>query len=322
VVASGLDTPDDLLFHDGTLYVGELATGHIALLAAGRPLSRLAAVVPRVEGLQFLGGTLYAADQQNDRIDRIDGPTVTTFLQLTPVPGQEGVDGIGVVGDQLVIPDSANHEVLWVDAAGAILRREGGFIRPTGAWSLPDGSVLVADEYGNAAYRVLPDGSRQVLVTGLPIIDDVAADSDGKIFVITPVTSGGRLAEIIGGRAIDLVGNLLEPQGLGFDAAGNIFVSEAAAGRVDLVIRSFKLVPLGPTRAAGGGSICVDLVRAPGFGSAIELSGGPGVTVLGQPGTGTRASVVLADCGQRYCRVTARAGGRSDELWIDTTPGA
>ena len=322
MLATGLATPDDILFHEGTLYVGELGTGHIALLAAGKALSRLPVVVPRVEGLQFLGGKLYAADQQNDRVDVIDGPTVTTFLQLQPVAGQDGVDGIGLAGDLLLVPDSANHEVLWVDAKGGIQRRVGGFNRPTGAWALADGSVLVPDEYGNAAYRVLADGSRQALVTGLPIVDDVAADGEGRVFVVTPVTSGGRLAEIVGGRAIDLVGNLLEPQGLDFDGAGNIFVTEAAAGRVDLVIRSFKLVPLSGARPPAGGSLCIDLVRAPGFTSAIELAGGVGVSVLTQPGTGTRGSVVLGNCGQRYCQVSARAGNRTDDLWIDTTPGA
>lgn len=321
VLMSGLATPDDILFHEGVLYVGELGSGHIALVEAGRPDARLGVVVPRVEGLQYLGGRLYAADQQNDRVDVVDGSVVTTFLQLTPVAGQDGVDGIGLAGDQLLIPDSANHQLLWVSASGAIQRRVGGFNRPTGAWALGDGSVLVADEYGNAVYRIAPDGGRTALVTGLPIVDDVAADSDGRVFVVTPVTSGGRLAEIVGGKAIDLVGNLLEPQGIDFDGAGNIFVSEAAAGRVDLVIRYFKIVPAGIARPAPGEPLCIDVIRAPSFQSSIELAGGPGVTIASQPGLGTRGSVVLGDCGQRYCRVRAMSGGRSDELWIDTTPG-
>lgn len=322
VLAGALEGPDDILFKDGLLYVGELTSGHIAVLTAGRPLTRLPVVIPRVEGIQVLHGLLYAADQLNNRIDVIDGTSVTTFLQLSLPPGQEGVDGIGLAGDLLLIPDSANHALLWVDTSGRIVRREAGFVRPTGAWALADGSVLVADEYGNAAYRVAPDGTRTALITGLPIVDDVAADREGHTFAITPVTSGGRLTELVGGQARDLASNLLEPQGLDFDGAGNVIVTEFAAGTVDLVIRSYKLVPAGASRPPAGTPLCIDLVRAPGFSDPVQLGGGPGVTVTAQPGAASRGGVLLGDCGQRYCRVTAASGTRTDELWIDSAPGS
>ena len=315
-VASGLNQPDDILFRDGSLYIGELGSGKISVVVPGKPASRLNPTIPKVEGLAFIGETLYAADQQSDQVHAINGDQVTTLIQLQPVAGKDNVDGIAAAGDQLIVPDSPQGVVDWVDRSGRIVKTVGGFVRPTGAWPLPDGSTLVADEYGNSAVRLAPDGSRSFLIQGLPIVDDVAADADGHVFVVTPVVSGGRLAEVSGGQAHDLVGKLLEPQGIAFDAAGNVFVSESAAGRVDLAIRSFKLVPLGTAHPAAGQPLCVDLVRAPGFSGTVELSGDAGLKVVRQPGAGSQGEVIVSGCQVAPCRLTASSGTRSDMLWI------
>ncbi|MDQ6692688.1 MAG: hypothetical protein M3Z13_07970, partial [Candidatus Dormibacteraeota bacterium] len=292
---------------------GEINSGRLLTVAPGLPPVRSSYVVPRAEGIAFVGGRLYVADQQNDRIVVVVDDQLRTFLQLTPVAGKDNVDGIASQGDQLLVPDSPNGNMLWVDVQGRVTRTEGGFVRPTGAWALPGGSVLVADEYGNSAVKVAPDGSRSFLVRGLPIVDDVAADFQGRVFVITPVTSGGRLAELVAGNPEDLAGNLQEPQGLGFDDAGNAFVTESAAGRLDLFIRSFKLIPATGLPAPGQ-SVCLDLVRAPGFADAVQL-GGDGLRVIRQPGTGTQGEVALEGCRPR-CLVTASSGMRTDRLWI------
>jgi hypothetical protein len=289
----------------------------VATVTPGLPVAQSTWSVPVVEGIAFLGNDMYVASQGEDRILKIVGDQPQDFLQLKPVAGKDNVDGIGAQGDQLLVPDSPNGTLLWVDSAGRITRTAGGFNRPTGAWPLPDGSVLVADEYGNAALKLAPDGSRTFLVRGLPIVDDVAADQEGHVFVITPVVSGGRLAELVDGRAVDLAGGMLEPQGLGFDDAGNILVTETAAGRLDLFIRSFKLVPVSRPPAAGQ-PVCLDLVRAPGFRGSVQLSGPNGVDVIRQPGTGDQGEVLLHPelCQPRGCPITAGSGDRTDTLWI------
>src|SRR5207237_3341765 len=131
-VATGLNEPDDLLFHDGQLYVGELGAGAVDVLAPGKQLQRLPVSIPLTEGIAFIGSTMYVADQRNDRVDAVDGGQVRTFLQLTPVRGVDGVDGIAAAGNQLVVPDSPHGVVDWVDQAGKIVRSVGGFSRPTG----------------------------------------------------------------------------------------------------------------------------------------------------------------------------------------------
>lgn len=312
-LAAGLKGPDDLLFHDGSLLVGEIDSGHIDELTPGLPSKQLAQSVPTVEGLAYAGARLLAADQQDDRLQWVDDGSVV--LQLQPVPGKDGVDGIATDGRAVIVPDSPNGTVLWVDpSTGQVTRKLNGFNRPTGAWPLADGSVLIADEYGNAAYRVSPDGSRETLVSGLPIVDDVAADSTGRVYVVTPVISGGRLAEIKDGQAHDLVSQLAAPQGIAFDSADNAIVSEENAGRVDLAVRTFKLVPV--AGAKDGEEICIDVVRSPGFGGEINFSKSAGLDVVSSPGGGRQGAVKLKGCSDAPCVLTARSGALSDRLWI------
>lgn len=312
-LAAGLNGPDDLLFHDGSLLIGELHAGRIDELKPGLPLRQVSGNVPTVEGMVYVADRLLAADQQDDRLQWVDDGSV--FVQLQPVPGKDGVDGIAGDSHAVIVPDSPNGTVLWVDPnSRQVTRKLNGFNRPTGAWPLPDGSVLIADEYGNAAYRVTPDGSRQTLVSGLPIVDDVAADSTGRVFVVTPVIGGGRLAEIKDGQAQDLVSQLVAPQGIAFDSADNVIVSEEDAGRVDLAVRSFKLVPV--SGAKDGEVVCIDVVRSPGLGGEIRFSASAGLDVVSSPGSGKQGAVKVKGCSDVPCVLTARSGALSDRLWI------
>jgi DNA-binding beta-propeller fold protein YncE len=315
-IASGLNQPDDLLFHDGQLYVGELGAGGIDVMAPGRPSQRLPLSIPEAEGIAFIGSTMYVADQQNDRVDAVEGNQVRTLIQLTPVPGQDGVDGIAALGNQVVVPDSPRGVVDFVDTSGQVVRSVGGFSRPTGAWPMPDGSVLIADENAAAVVRLAPDGTRTYLTRSFPIADDVVADSAGNVFAVAPVATGGRLTQVVGGSLHDLASRLAAPQGLALDDAGNLYFSEEGAGRVDLLIRSFKIEPLASPTPVPGHALCIDVLRAPGFTGDIELSGTGGLQVTQQPGAGTQGAVLPSSCRQSPCQVVARGGGGSDALWL------
>jgi hypothetical protein len=192
----------------------------------------------------------------------------------------------------------------------------GGFVRPTGVWPDPDGSILIADEFGNAAVRLSPDGSRSYLARGLPIVDDVAEDQQGNVFVAMPVNTGGRLVQVAPGGPTDVADHLAAPQGIAVDEAGNLYVSEEDAGRVDLLIRSFKLVPSGRLSTSATQPVCVDLARAPGFQGDIQLTGSAGLDVVQQPGTGSRGAVLVTGCQPNACSLTATSGSRTDRLWI------
>jgi hypothetical protein len=181
LLATGLDQPDDVQVSGDVVLVGQLGNGRIARLGVPTAIGGfdlLPAVVPTVEGLVLIGTTQFAADQGADHIVTVDGAGVTTFLPLRPVAGREGVDGIGKVDGTLVVPDSARGQVLFVSLDGRIQRSVSGFARPTGAWPLPSGAVLIADENGGAVVRIDPDGTKTTLLRGLPLTDDVVTDAN------------------------------------------------------------------------------------------------------------------------------------------------
>src|SRR5207244_3070407 len=124
---------------------------------------------------------------------------------------------------------------------------------------MSDGSALIADENAGAVVRVAPDGVKTYLTWSFPIADDVAADAGGNVFAVNPVASGGRLAQITGGAANDVIRRLAAPQGLAVDDAGNLFLSEESAGRVELLVRTFKIEPQANTTAAPGHPLCIDI---------------------------------------------------------------
>jgi hypothetical protein len=321
-IASGLNKPDDLLFGDGSLLVGLLGAGTIQVYAPGKETTTLPVHIASVEGMVYIGQDLYAAGQADDAVFQITGSTLRKVIQLSPVRGVDGVDGISAAGDQLLVPDSPHGVVDWVDpASGRITKQVGGFVRPTGVWPARDGSVLVADEFGNAAVRIAPDGSKTYLVRGLPIVDDIAEDSEGNVFVVTPAASGGRLVQLAAGSTRDLADRLAAPQGVVPDAADNLYFSEEDAGRVDLLIRTYKLVPLQPVVDSSTQPVCLEIARAPGFSGDVTLQGSPGLEVVEQPGTGNRGSVLVTGCQSAPCPVTATAGGRKDVLWIQGRSG-
>src|SRR5881392_1816468 len=108
-LATGLNQPDDLQVSGDVILVGQLGNGRIARLGVPTAVGGfdlLPAVVPTVEGIVQIGTTQFAANQGADRIVTINGAQVTTFLQLRPEIGREGVDGIGAVGNTLVVPDA------------------------------------------------------------------------------------------------------------------------------------------------------------------------------------------------------------------------
>jgi hypothetical protein len=320
LIGTGLNQPDDLQVTGDVVLVGQLGNGRIARFGTSTAVGGfdvLPAVVPKVEGLVLIGTTQFAADQDADRIVTVNGAQVTTFLQLRPVAGKEGVDGIGRVGNTLVVPDSPRGRVLFVGLDGRIQRTVRGFARPTGAWPLPSGAVLIADENGGTIVRLNTNGTRTTLVRGLRLPDDIVTDSTGAVF--TDSLGSNNLVQVANGRATEIAGNLRQPQGLAPDRADNLLVTEFDNGRLDAVVRTFKLQPAlttAPTLAAGQ-SACVAFDRAPGFTLPVTIDPGAGYTVTAQPGTGSTGAIQLTGCtGLCKVQVTVHNGTRADAVWL------
>ena len=316
-LASGLNQPDDLLVTSDSIYVGVYGDGKIDQLAglAGSPPSPLPVTVPEVEGVAFIGSTMYASDQANDRVVTVSGSQVQSFLQLRPVPGILSVDSIFSAGSTLVVPDSPRSDVLLVDANGQVQKTLTGFLRPVGGWPLANGDLAIPDENRGQVIEVNPTtGAQSVLAGGLGEADDVVQDTTGKIYAIS--IDQGRMVSIAGGTAQNVVSGLGQPQGLGIDAANNPMLTENTEGRLDVVVTTFKLsAPAAAPALTPGQPLCVQLTRAPGYSSPVTIDPGTGYQILQQPGAGSQGSVLPQGCtGMCQVEVRVESGGLHDTV--------
>ncbi len=305
LLASGMNVPDDLLYvdADGSVLVGEHGDGHISQVLGPGRLVRLPQVVPEAEGIVQVGGTTYVADQFNARVVALTATGVRTLIQLQPVASGENLDGMSIdlKGSGLVIPDSPHGVVLFVDTNGHVTGRVGGFSRPAGAAPDPmQGGYLIADENASAVFEIT-NGRATRVAGNLPGVDDAVRTADGHLLAILP--AAGRLVDVTAGR--DLARGMRNPQGLGFDGARNVLVTESDSGRLDLLVTTYAaMVPTGTIQLGPGQPVCVGVLRAPGYSSSVtihEVVGGlPGT----DPGTGNQGEVVPAACHLSSCTVT------------------
>ena len=312
LLASGLNGPDDLLYQDGgTVLVGEHGDGHIARITADGSLTRLPQVIPEVEGLAQIGDTVYVADQLHARVVSLTPTGVQTLIQLQPVASGENLDGIAAAPfGGLVVPDSPHGTVLFVDQSGHVTRRVGGFSRPAGASqeALPQGAgVLIADENASAVFEMVGlNGGPARIAGGLPGVDDAVRDDRGHLLVILPAR--GQLYDVTAHSAV--ASGLRNPQGLGFDGAQNLLVTESDSGRLDLVVTNFAVtVPAGVIQLAPGQGVCYGIVRAPGNADRIKLFESVGALPGADPLAGSGGDVVPARCALPVCKVTLALQG-------------
>lgn len=305
LLATGLNGPDDLLYlsADGTILVGEHGDGHIAKVGGTSRLTRLPQVVPEAEGIAQIGATIYVADQAHNRVVALTSAGVRTVIQLRPDPGGLNLDGIAAAPfGGLVVPDSPHGTVLFVDTSGHVTRTVGGFKRPAGASveSLPNGvGVLVADENSSSVYELVGlTGGPKRIAGNLPGVDDAIRTDAGHLLAILP--AAGRLVDVTAGR--DIARGLRNPQGLGFDGAQNLLVTESDAGRLDLVVETFAIeVPVPAVRLVPGQAVCLGILRAPGFTAPLNVEEIIGATIDAQPSGAASFEVVPGPCDLPVC---------------------
>jgi hypothetical protein len=318
LLAAGLNVPDDLMYEAdaGTVLVGEHGNGHIARIGGASRLARLPQVVPEAEGIAQIDGTVYIADQLNARILALNGDGLRTVLTLQPVASGENLDGIAATSTQLVVPDSPHGTVLIVDPSGHVAARYSGFIRPAGAWVEPNGRYLIADENASAVFELRNGGGITRVAGNLAGADDVALTADGHILVTLPGL--GILRDITTGR--NVASGLRNPQGLGFDGAQNILVTESDAGRLDLIVKTFATeLPAPGVRLAPGQGVCLGILRAKGFTGQLTVDQFTGATVAVQPNASAGFEVVPDPCSLAICTVSLVVSSPSGRQLVSFT---
>ncbi|HLY84686.1 MAG TPA: hypothetical protein VKQ71_17000 [Acidimicrobiales bacterium] len=311
LLGAGMNAPDDLYYDDsdGSVLVGEHGDGHLARVTAAG-LLRLPQVVPEAEGITNIGGTVYVADQLHARVVALTDTGMRTVLQLQPVASGENLDSISsdLKGTGLVVPDSPHGTVLFVDASGHVTSRVGGFSRPAGVAPDADlGGYLIADENASAVFE-LKNGRVTRLASGLPGVDDAVRTQNGHLLAILP--GAGRLLDVTSGH--NLATGLRNPQGLGFDGAQNVLVTESDAGRLDLVLTTFAVeVPAGVVQLAPGQGVCFGIRRAPGNTDDVSVYEAVGALPVSDPRSGATGEVVPSRCFLPVCTVTLQVRGQN-----------
>jgi sugar lactone lactonase YvrE len=242
-LADHLAEPDDLLLApDGSIYLSDVGDGTVRRYTQAGGLQPFLLGLSVPEGMVMLpDGSLVIAEQGKNRLVRYDPVTqmITPFLDLRNTTGQEGVDGLAwdASSQTIILPDSPNGTILRVSQDGqSVTEIASGFARPTGAWVEPDGSILVVDENGNSLSRVHPDGSIENL-GAFSIPDDVIEDSAGNIFVVTIGDNAVHFISAMTHQDTVLAGQIIDPQGITFDADGNLVVTDPGNHRlIKLVI--------------------------------------------------------------------------------------
>jgi hypothetical protein len=309
-----MNVPDDLLYSsaDGTVLVGEHGDGHIARVGGPNGFERLPQVIPEAEGIAQVGGVTYVADQVNNRIVSLTDTGVQTLIQLQPDRYGLNVDGIAsdAAGTGLVVPDSPHGTLLFVDTSGRITGQVGGFRRPAGVSAEVTANgpgYLIADENASAVFELV-GGRLTTLAGNLSGVDDVVRDAAKHVLVILP--GAGALRDVTAGA--DVASGLRNPQGLGFDGAQNLLVTESDNGRLDLVVRTFAVqVPAGVVQLVPGQRVCFGVLRAPGFTAPIALQEVIGGVPAVHPARGTAGEVLPDRCSAAVCSLTLVLGSEA-----------
>ena len=231
--------PDDITVDNhGRLVWGDLASGTIDRLQGGRVVT-VARGISVPEGIIVLpNGSIVVAEQGRDRIIRLDaGGKIMVIHALKPIPGQEGVDGIGRdarTGD-LLVPDSPRGIILRMNARGGRVRVVArGLGRPVAAAMDVHGSILAPDEHLGTLVVVTANG--KVSYRGsFSTPDDVSVAASGRVWVTT--LGDNALWELDPGTAPRLVlTGLANPQGMTLDRCGDPVVVEQNTGRIVRVL--------------------------------------------------------------------------------------
>lgn len=232
--------PDDIAVDArGRLLWGDLASNTLERLQGGKVVT-IARNIPVPEGIVARpNGVLFVAAQGSDQILRLSpNGTRSLVFALSPVPGQEGVDGIGQDArtGELLIPDSPRGTVLRISPNRRQVRTLArGLGRPVAAAIGPNGSVLVPDEHLNTLVQIAHKGTIRYR-GALSTPDDVAVDGRGNVWV-TSLGDGGLWFLAPGRAPRRILSNLANPQGLTLDRCGDpIIVEQNTASIVRLLL--------------------------------------------------------------------------------------
>lgn len=251
VIVQGIGRPDDLIFdQQGRLLFSDEIDATISRVNADGSVTQILKDPSGPEGLISLpNGTLIFSEQESNRIVSLapgsKTPTVLRVLPGTPSTAncKHGADGIALdpTTNTIIVSDSPTGGVYRMSLDGKTFTLlASGIVRPVGAGVDSKGNIFIADECGNAVWRITPDGQK-TRIGGFGMPDDVVPDGYGNLLIIDLAPSIHALIRLhltSGKRETLASQGYIEPQGLLIDAHGDIFVSDDYAN----IIMEYKPV--------------------------------------------------------------------------------
>jgi len=231
--------PDDLAFDpQGRLLFSDEFNSTISRVNADGSVKLVLKDTNGPEGLVVLpNGTIIFAEQETNRIVSLSpGSQMPTIVRTLPgiprnAPCKHGVDGIALdaTTNTLIVPDSPTGVVYRMSLDGKTLTTlASGIVRPVGAGVDTQGNIFIADECGNAIWRITRAGN-VTRIGGFGMPDDVLPDGYGNVLVIDlqpAIHALIRLNLATGKRETLAQQGYIEPQGLATDGQNNLFVSD------------------------------------------------------------------------------------------------
>ena len=187
-IATAFGSPDDLaIMPSGAILFGDFSNKSLNILRPGASPAALATGFTEPEGIVVTkDGAIIVAEQKNNSLVEVNPASGAkkTLRVIKNTTGKDGIDGIGLdpfTGD-ILVPDSPHGTLLRMSRDGSKLTTIAtGFVRPTGAAVEANGSILVADEFGNVVYRLSKTGKR-TFVAHIYQPDDVIVGPSGTIY--------------------------------------------------------------------------------------------------------------------------------------------
>jgi sugar lactone lactonase YvrE len=179
-------------------------------------------------------GDIYIADSGNNRVRKVSGGIITTVAGTTS--GGYNGDGIAATSAQLN--------------------------QPLGVALDSFGNLYITDD-GNGRVRKVVNGTISTLVSGRVAPQYITVDGSNNVYFsdyeqIYKVTSGGTLSVFAGNGGASYNGDnipatsaqLLAPEGVATDSAGNVYIADEANARIRKVIVATGII----TTIAGNGT--------------------------------------------------------------------
>jgi sugar lactone lactonase YvrE len=224
VLLDGLRFPEGPRWHDGRFWFSDMHAGRVIAVAMDGRAETIVEVEGEPSGLGWLpDGRLLVVSMQDRRLLRLDPDGLSEVADLSPhasfhcndmVVDAQGRAYVGNFGFDLhakETPTGANLILVHPDGRTEVAAKDLRF--PNGAVITPDGKTLIIGETFAGcltAFDVADDGSlhgrRLWAQLDGAVPDGICLDTEGAIWVASPIGAGGVLRVREGGEVTDRIG--------------------------------------------------------------------------------------------------------------------